>query len=237
MKIGVYGLGNFGAFWAKELVKAGYDVIGTSRTPKQIEGFTFVDYETLCKESHIIFICSSIASFEEVVEKMSKNISEDTIIADTCSVKLHPLQVMQKYLKEGQYVATHPMFGPQSGANGIQGLPIVLDTVGNEKNQKLFEDMFSAMELKVINMSSDEHDKQVAYSQALTHFLGRALGKIDLQESEIATYAYKNLLHLVNYIENNSLELFKNMQSYNPYTSQMREDVLKCIHDANEALK
>jgi prephenate dehydrogenase len=229
MKIGIYGLGGFGTFWAKELIKAGYEVIATSRSPKEIDGLTIVGYETFCNESDIIFICSSISSFDAVIENMDKHIDEKTIIADTCSVKLHPLEVMQKYLSAGQFVATHPMFGPQSGANGIAGLPIVLDALGNDDNKKVFEDMFNAMELKIVPMTCDEHDRQVAFSQALVHFLGRSLGKMKLPEIDIATYGYNNLLVLIQYIENNSIELFHNLQTYNPYASEMREKLLETI--------
>ena len=234
MTIGVYGLGNFGVFWARELVKAGYDVISASRSLKEIDGLTVVDYDTFCKESDVIFICSSISSFGAVVKEFAENIKENTIIADTCSVKLHPLDVMEKYLQAGQFVATHPMFGPQSGANGIKDLPIVLDSLGNEGNQRIFEEIFNRMELKIVPMTCDEHDKQVAYSQALTHFLGRCLSKLELQQLDISTYAYKNLLDLVGYIENNSMDLFNDMQTYNSYASKMRKELLNIITETKQ---
>ena len=39
---------------------------------------------------------------------------------------------------------------------------------------------FESKSFKILKMSPDEHDKSAAYTQGLTHFLGRVLGGVDI---------------------------------------------------------
>lgn len=232
MKIGIYGLGRFGTFWARELAKH-FDVVGFSKhleNKPDLKGLNIVSLEDLMK-SEVVFLCNSISSMDEVVKEIADLSGDKTVIADTCSVKIYPLEIMKKYLADGKFVMTHPMFGPDSGANGVQGLPVVVDSLGNEELFDKFNKIFSKMKLKIIKMTCDEHDRQAAYSQGLTHFIGRVLGNINLEKIEIGTHGYNLLLEVIKNTCNDSLELFKDLQQYNPYTKIMRSDVYKSLDE------
>jgi prephenate dehydrogenase len=129
MNIGVYGLGRFGAFWAKELAKHNNnEIFGYSRHKKEkIEGVKQVDEDTLLSSSDIIYFCVAISSFETVIKSVKDRLKKGAVVIDTCSVKVYPAKVMKENLPDGVYsIASHPMFGPDSGKNGVKGLPLVI---------------------------------------------------------------------------------------------------------------
>ncbi len=227
MKVGIYGLGRFGAFWAHLLAKK-VEVVGYNRTKRDfsIEGVEIVDFETLCK-SDVIFLCVSISSLQETLHSIKEYIPKETVVIDTCSVKVYPAQMMVDILHTEQpLIATHPMFGPDSAKSGVTGLPLVFYPLRCSKEVgDYWFSLFQEMELDVIEMSPKEHDQQAAYSQGVTHFVGRVLDEIKLQPTRLATLGYKSLMNIVEQTCNDNIQLFYDLQRYNPYSSIMRGDV------------
>lgn len=224
MKIGVYGLGRFGSFWAGSLASTGNEVVAYSRSAHTAPKGVRLASEEEVLSSDILFYCVAISSFEEVLERTADRIGRDTIVADTCSVKKFPMDWMEKIIPSGIYkVGTHPMFGPDSAKNGLSGLPVVLSAL-SEKDERYerVRTLFQGMGLKVIEMSADDHDRDAAFSQGITHFVGRVLKEMDVQPKEIATKGYRSLLEIVEQTCNDPEQLFCDLQRYNPYTRDMR---------------
>lgn len=224
MNVGVYGLGRFGSFWAKQLAKHNNKVFGYSRSNKdEIEGVTLVSEEEVLSQP-VIYFCVAISSFESVMDKVSPKIKKGSIVLDTCSVKLHPAKVMKDKLPKSVYsIATHPMFGPDSGKNGVKGLPLVINPINcpKEKYEEILSDLKS-WELDILEMTPDAHDREAAWSQGITHFVGRVLDELALQPTLLATTGYNRLMSIVEQTCNDPLQLFYDLQKYNPYAKQMR---------------
>jgi prephenate dehydrogenase len=81
---------------------------------------------------------------------------------------------------------------------------------------------FEGLGLRVLTMTPDQHDREAAMTQGVTHFLGRVLADMELDPSPIATVGYRKLLEVVEQTCNDPYQLFVDLQHYNPYTSQMR---------------
>lgn len=251
MTIGVYGLGRFGSFWLAA-VRANTDpsirVIATSRNPHPVpEGTEFVDEDSFLSQCDVIFFTVAISAFESVLDHVRGRLKKDALVMDTCSVKAYPAKWMESRLSgdEVSIVATHPMFGPDSGRNGLKGLPMVLCPVrvSQQKLEKL-ESVFSSWGLKVLVMSPLEHDKEAAYSQGVTHFVGRTLREMGLGKTEIATSGYKALMTIVDQTCNDPMQLFYDLQHYNPYAREMRlslqfatEKILNKLRESEEGKK
>ena len=229
--IGVYGLGRFGSFWASRL--SGYfNVAGWSRNVSRPvpEGVRRVSEEELL-HSDVIILCVAISEIENVLKRIAPEIPENTLVMDTCSVKVHPAQAMLKILPENiKLLATHPMFGPDSGKNGLNGLPLVFSPLRIDKETENFwRENFIHMGLKVVEMTPDEHDREAAFTQGVTHFIGRVLGEMNLDTSRIATTGYLDLLDIIRQTCNDPWQLFVDLQKYNPYTANMRSELHKAI--------
>jgi len=230
MNIGVYGLGRFGKFWAALLARKFGTVSAFSRTPKKDlpKGVNWVSQEDIL-QTDALFMCVSISSFSELVHSIAPRLKPGMVLFDTCSVKVFPAEVMERELPETvQAVATHPMFGPDSGKNGVAGLPMVMHPVRCRPGVfNHWTGIFKSLELDVIEMSPDEHDHQAAYTQGVTHFIGRVLQGLELRESRIGTVGYHKLLDIVEQTCNDPLQLFHDLQRYNPYTGEMRNAVFE----------
>lgn len=224
MNIGVYGLGRFGTFWAKELARHNNKVVGYSRSHKdEIENVKIVS-EDECLSQPIIYLCVAISSFEDVITMIAPKIKKGSTVIDTCSVKIHPATLMEKLLpKDVNCISSHPMFGPDSGKNGVQGLPMVIYPLNCPSSlYKEIYDSLSGWNLNLLEMSPDAHDREAAWSQGITHFVGRVLDELALQPTELATTGYNRLMSIVEQTCNDPLQLFYDLQRYNPYAKQMR---------------
>lgn len=239
MRIGVYGMGRFGSFWAKELADHGFEVIAYSRRSKNVPPGVRPGTEEEVLTTSALFFCVSISSFRDVLARTSGSIGKDTVVMDTCSVKLYPAKVMQELLPSSvQSIATHPMFGPDSGRDGVSGLPLVICPV-NCKQEILswWAYEFARWGLDVIRMSCDQHDREAAWSQGITHFVGRTLSELSLGDTKLATKGYKSLMSVVEQTCNDPIQLFYDLQRYNPYARDMRMELKGALDTVMDVLK
>lgn len=225
LEIGIYGLGRFGSFWGNLLSR--YTAVkGYTRSPhrKTPEGVSRVTEEELLRLP-VIIICTSISSFEDVIRRIAGAISPGTLVMDTCSVKVYPCRIMKQYLsKETEIIATHPMFGPDSSKNGVSGFPLIFCPIrAREITASRWRGFYEELGLEVKQMTPQEHDLEAAYTQGITHYIGRVLSDLGLKPSEIATLGYRKLLEIMDQTCNDPWQLFLDLQRFNPYTRSMRE--------------
>lgn len=224
MRIGVYGMGRFGAFWASVL-RQRFEVYAYNRSQRPLpEGIQSCSLEELC-QLDAIFLCVAISSMESVCKQIAPYLRSGTLVLDTCSVKVYPAELMQRLLPQDvNLIATHPMFGPDSGRDGVAGLPLVFSPLRcTPEQQDLWYSTFSDhYSMRVIEMSCDEHDREAAFTQGITHVIGRVLGQLELKRSQIGTTGYNSLLTIVEQTCNDPMQLFYDLQRYNPHTHQMR---------------
>lgn len=244
MEVGVYGLGRFGSFWATELSRyvsvKGYNRSKLDSVPKGVE---LVSEDELLGCSTIIF-CVAISALEEVMTAVSPRLAPETLVMDTCSVKVYPAHVMlSKLPKSISIIATHPMFGPDSGKHGIAGLPLVFSPIRcTLKEESLWRNLYHEMQLRVLEMDCEQHDREAAYSQGVTHFVGRVLDELHLGPTELATVGYQRLLSIIEQTCNDPIQLFYDLQRYNPYAHAMQQRLKEALdtvlgilieHDSN----
>lgn len=239
MTVGIYGLGRFGSFWSTVLTKrfavCAYDIDDDRMTPDGIERVSLKELGA-CP---VIFLCVSIRAVPQALQSLLPYLGPDSMIADTCSVKVLPSQWMKKILpKTVSLLATHPMFGPESAKNGLDGLSIMMDPLRlDDKKLVFWEDVFVSLGLSPVIMDCDRHDREAAYSQALTHFVGRTLSGIGIPETSIATRWYQKLQAVSKQCVRDSHILFEDMQLYNPYAAEMRSKLIKALLQTNSYLE
>ena len=231
-------MGRFGSFWASQLAER-FNVSGFSRSGREFPGnIGRIGSEEELGDFDVVFLCCAINAVEEVLKRISPFLKSDAAVIDTCSVKVEPARLMEEILPNTVgIIATHPMFGPDSGRNGIEGLPIVFHTVRDRNGCGLFwHKAFSEMKLKIHDMTPDEHDREAAFTQGITHFIGRVLKELDLKDSSIATLGYIKLQEIVEQTCNDPMQLFLDLQKYNHHTEEMRIRLKKALHDTMELI-
>ena len=174
---------------------------------------------------------------EELLKKISPKIKEKSLVVDVSSVKVKPVELMLKYLPSSvQILATHPLFGPQSGKNGIEGLNMVISPIRMKHPNKFEHFLSHQLRLNVLVRTPELHDKQMAYVQALTHFVGRAINEMDVPDVEQKTPAYEKLLEIKKNLGRDSFDLFKTIENENPYAAGIRADFIKELNKLEDRL-
>ena len=91
--------------------------------------------------------------------------------------------------------------------------------------------------LVVIETTPEEHDKEIAKSLLLTHLIGRALMDFGAKNMQIDTEGYKRLMHILETVKNDTEQLFEDMNTYNKYAKEIRENFLKSLNKINKGLE
>ena len=238
--VSVYGYGRFGKVWA-DILAENFQVKVFSRrgvTPEEVSPGLEIASESGIYDCDALFFCVAISSFEEVLKKSSHHCNKGTVFFDTCSVKVFPAKWMKKYLPEGStIIATHPMFGPDSYLQTERQLPLVMCNVNaDQETIEEWADYFKSKSLQVEIMTAEKHDQMTAYSQGITHYVGRVLADLDLHPTLIDTLGYKKMLEVIEQTCNDSWQLFLDLQNYNPYGEKMRESLHEAIERVNLSL-
>jgi len=239
--IGIIGYGRFGQLAARHLSKdyqvivCGRKTIDNSRLPVNVFAGSL---EEVC-DQRIVIPCVPISSFQATLKNISSLIRSDALVVDVCSVKTYPVQWMEVELPGSVAIlGTHPMFGPDSASDGIEGMKIAVCRV--RMNDSLFikiVDYLRSTGLTVIETTPEEHDQQIAVSLALTHLIGRSLSAIEAGQLTIDTEGYKRLLHILDVVEHDTWQLFVDMHKYNPYAKDVRLAFMRAVAEIESELE
>lgn len=245
MEIGIIGFGRFGQFMARHL-KSKADVFVTSKYNNKKEadelGVKFVSLEEILKKK-IIILAVSMNEFESTVKNIKSTIQPGTLVLDVCSLKVFTCKAMSEFLpKNVEIIGTHPLFGPNSAKISLEGLKIALCNVTASQNTlNKVKEFCGSLGLKAIITTPEEHDKQMAQSQALTHFIGRSISKSGIKKVELSTKTFDDLMNVSDIINGNTPELFESIETLNPYAASVRkkfiESSIEIDKDLNEKLK
>jgi len=168
-------------------------------------------------------------------------VNPTALVIDVCSVKVKPLQVLETLLPTTcQLIGTHPMFGPASirDNNGVAGLPCALCPVRYDENtlRELRELLADKLQLKVIDTTPEQHDKEMAYVQGLSHYIGRVMDEMQISESELQTNAYRDLLDMKRIQGHDSWALFESIMQENPYALEVNADFQRACRRVDEKI-
>jgi prephenate dehydrogenase len=175
--------------------------------------------------SDVVLIAVPVQAMESVIAATSGHVRPGATVIDVASVKLLPSQWLAEYIPPSTHiVATHPLFGPQSTARGgLSGRQLVICPIRGDQHLKVAA-LGEELGLRVRFTTADEHDREMAYVQALTHLIGRSLAQMKIPDEELKTQSYQHLIDLTELIGSDSFELFSAIQTMNPHASAIVAD-------------
>ena len=240
--IGLIGYGRFGRLTVQNL-SAKFDIsVYTRSTDKKEDieqaGGKLVSLEAACAQK-VVIVCVPISAMQETLKQIAPLLKPDAIVVDVCSVKVYPVQWMKELLPSSvDILATHPMFGPDSAARSVFGYKIVLcpERIRPERYEKI-KIVLLDLGLKLIETSAEEHDRKIAVSLALTHFIGRTLAEFGAEPLDIDTEGYKRLLHILEVVNNDTWQLFHDMHCFNPYAVEKRQEFLEAMERVHSKIE
>ncbi|KAF5184910.1 Arogenate dehydrogenase 1 protein [Thalictrum thalictroides] len=231
LNIGIIGFGPFAQFLAKTMIKQGHFLFATSRSDhsqlcSQLGVQFYKDMNPFFYSNNydVILISTSILSFSQVLSSIPFHLlRKPTLFVDVLSVKEYPRQLLLQVLpEEADVLCTHPMFGPESGKNGWEGLAFMYEKVQirDEDICSRFLQIFRSEGCRMVEMPCEEHDKQAARSQFLTHTIGRVLAQMDIKSTSMDTKGFETLVYLKNDVIKNSFDLYSGLFVHNRFAEQ-----------------
>lgn len=233
--VGIVGFGSFGKFLADKLSSHARVIVYSHRGA---ETTWTVGLEQLAREADYIIPAIPLDVYEQFFAELSPLLRPETVIVDVCSVKVRPVEILQKVIPGHKIVATHPMFGPESASRSLEGHTMVMcEEVSDADEYADIKTFAESLGLKVVEISAEEHDKSIATVQGLTFFIARLLDNLKIHEELLSTPSFERLLNLAELERHHSSELFRTIQLGNGYTAKVREDFIAEAERVNHSLE
>jgi prephenate dehydrogenase len=187
----------------------------------------FFSLEETCR-SDVVIIAVSIRAFEETLLKVLPLLATHSILIDVNTVKKHPAALLRQHAVNNPYITTHPMFGPYSfhkQGGDLKGLRLVItDHTLPDETLAAATAWLRGLGLDVLSMTPDAHDRMLAETLFLTHYVSQMVALGGFVRTDIDTLSFGYLMDAVESVRNDT-ELFQDVFAYNPYC---REIVTRC---------
>ena len=231
MKIAIIGgKGQMGQMFAKLLKDKGCEVVLTGRNDNNIEA---------AKNADIIIVSVPIRETVKVIEEITPHIKEDALLTDFTSVKINPTNAMKK--AKCAVLGGHPLF---DSSVGFENQNFILCPIKENDNSKWYREFLKSLKLNIIELSADEHDRQMAVIQGLTHIsnisLGYALKKLgyNLDKGEkLSSPVYLLRLYTAGRILAQDEKLYSDIEMENPYSKETAKAYLEAVKEIEASIE
>lgn len=228
--IGIIGFGSFGAFLAEKL-DPHVRVRVSSRRLETVPEKWRSDIGEVAACDYVI-PSIPLQTYETVLMQLRPLLSSRTTIVDVCSVKVLPTEIVRRILPEVRYVATHPLFGPESALNTLEGHTfIVCGDVSDPEACLQVADFARKLGLNVVDCTAEEHDREMSTVHSLTFFIAQALVDMGLGDVRLRTPSFQKLLELAELERSHSSDLFETIQAGNPFAGEVRRKFIAALDE------
>jgi prephenate dehydrogenase len=235
--VGLLGLGRFGQLAYQHLKPHG-QLRAWTRDARKLDGIPEATSFEDAARADIVVLTVAISAMEETCSRLAPHLRPGALVVDTCSVKVRPVEIMQRHVPEGVGIlATHPLFGPDSGRDGIRGLKIVLCPVRVAPDvYRLVRGFLDSLGLVLIEATPEEHDRQAARTQAVFHLLAQTLGRLGWGGESMATPGPEAFFRQISSVQQDTTQLFRDMQRLNPFAAEYRRQFLAALAEIDREL-
>jgi prephenate dehydrogenase len=240
---GIVGYGHFGQFLARSLAARGINVVVTdtdaAKLPPAANGVRATSLNDVAG-SDVVVLAIPAAALESVLGELSDRLDPSTVVMDVVSTKAHATELLESLLRADQnLLATHPLFGPPSMDLMQPGDRLVVTAGRGARAEALALFLEHTLGLRLISVPAEEHDRAMAYMQALPFFIARALDRLDIDHfrDDLEIPSFHKLAEIANIERHHSAEMFETSQLSNPYAREAREHFLDILQKLNTSLQ
>ncbi|WP_185870749.1 prephenate dehydrogenase [Blattabacterium cuenoti] len=192
MNIGIIGLGLIGGSISLGLRKSNFGdkFIGTDSNNENATHAVklgivdeIIPLQDLILQSSVIILSIPVDGIEKILPSILNQIKSDTVILDTGSTKYDICNRVFSHPKRSRFVATHPIAGvensgPISAHSDLfyKKNCIICDSELSDPDAiDVAEKIFSIMKMRMVYITSKEHDLYIAYLSHLPHVVSFSL--------------------------------------------------------------
>jgi prephenate dehydrogenase len=238
-RVGIIGFGAFGRVVGEQLAKYFSIFVYDSQGYLDVGGNPRIIRSTLSTAAgcSIVILAVPVSALQDAVNAIRPYLQPNTVVVDVCSVKGEAVRIMLDALaNHDEIIATHPLFGPQSMRDGTRGLKIAVCPIRGRSVYRFAAFLKRAFGLRVIITTPEDHDREVAVVQGLTHFLAKAITRMEPLPTRLTTRSYELLLEAVNMVRSDAPEVFDTIERVNEFSSTVRARFLDVASDLDAQL-
>lgn len=133
--------------------------------------------------SDVVILATPVGAVSDIVKEILPVLRRNTLLFDVCAVKSAVIPALRLAERRGVKVASiHPMFGPL--ARGLRGRLVIV--VRDEKDGRGVKDMKRLFDAaRIVTAGPRVHDRQVALTLALPHFLNMVFAMAILRRGSL----------------------------------------------------
>ena len=239
--MGIVGFGAFGQLAALHLGKhfqiSAYDPSPNLANVARELGVVLSPLQAVA-HADVILIAAPVSSFEQVISAIAHTCKPDALVIDVGSVKVVPSEIMRRLLPESvDIVATHPLFGPQSAENGVKGLKIAVCPIQGKQHARTAAFLKKYLGLTVIMTTPEEHDREAAVVQGLTHLIAKVLLRMGPLPTRMTTKSFDLLSEAISMVQYDAPEVFEAIEKDNPFAETVRRQFFDLAARLNDELE
>ena len=206
--------GQMGALFARAFHKAGYAVSTLDRP------YSDKDMASVLSGADLVLVSVPVTAMRAVAEQLAPHLKPGAIMADVCSVKVHPVDRMLAAYS-GPVVGTHPLFGPVI-PEGFEPRVAVTPGRGDEAPAAVSE-VFARSGYVPFASTAEEHDRALACVQGLNFITTVAYLATARQTPGIEKYrtpSFERRLEAARKMLTQDRELFQLISEDNPFMQE-----------------
>lgn len=238
--LGLVGVGSFGAFAAQHLAPH-FDLVLHDATLDagllaQRLGARTGDL-VAAAGCDIVILAVPVQRLRDALVSVAPHLRPDALVLDVASVKIKPTEAMRDLLPPTvSLVGTHPLFGPQSGKDGIAGLNVAVCEIRGGRGPEVARFCAERLGLRVSQTTPEAHDREAAYVQGLTHMLAKIVVALDLPPMRFQTRTYELLQQMIEMVRYDSDELFRAIERENPFSEEAKRRFFAAAKELEEKI-
>nr|WP_245586688.1 prephenate dehydrogenase [Pleomorphomonas oryzae] len=179
----------------------------------------------------VVILAVPVSEMHGVAVRLAPHLTPGALVLDVGSVKVEPATIMLETLPDHvDIVATHPLFGPVSARAGLRGARIAICPLRGRRFRVAA--FCRRLGLDVIMTTPEQHDRDAAEVQGLTHLVASLLLKMDLHPTRLTTASFELMMSAVDMVRNDAPEVRHAILAANPYAG----DVLRRFKSLTSAL-
>ena len=220
--VGIIGFGAFGQLMAEHL-RAYAPILAHDIAPDAARaealGATLVSFETAAA-CPVVVLAVPVSEMRGVASRLAPHLIPGALVLDVGSVKVEPAAIMLETLPDHvEIVATHPLFGPVSARAGLRGARIAICPLRGRRFRVAA--FCRRLGLDVILTTPEQHDRDAAEVQGLTHLVASLLTRMELHPTRLTTRSFELLMSAVDMVRNDAPEVRHAILAANPYTGDV----------------
>lgn len=235
-KLGLIGYGAFGRLAARSLSPF-FEILAHDPAGEADEHARLTTLEEACA-CPVAVLAVPVEAMAETVARIAPLLAPGALVVDVGSVKVLPARIMAEGLPDHvRVVGTHPLFGPQSARDGLAGLRIAVCPVRDGRDAwRVAAFCRRALGLKVFVVSPEEHDREAATVQGLTHLIARVLIAMEPLPTRMTTASFERLMQGVDMVRHDSPAVFRAIERDNPFSAGVRDRFFALAEAARRGL-